>query len=161
MSIETDLEAFLPGALNTLLGSTFKVEANDIYFDAMTRRQRSFTEILCTYAGEVTISQETGDYILTTIDLELMKATYDAVQGIEDQQRIERLISDAAKAIVKKYHGVPEEFMVPGSLNVLVDSVRCQRDGEVIWRAGDESLGKGRAFATTTVRLELLTYEEP
>ena len=159
MSVETDMEAFLPGALNTLVGTAFACEENSIYYDVNSRYQRDFTEILISFGGNPHVDQEAGDLKRFLFNIELFKATHDPIQNIADAARIERFLGDNADTIVKKYHGIPDEFMVSGSLNVLVDSVVCQRLGPIEWDGPDEDDNRYKAYVN--IRLEIQAYEEP
>lgn len=159
MSIESDMEDFLPGALFTLVGTAFQCLANDIYFDGQTRSKREGTEILITTMFNPHVSQETGDFKVGRFNIELFKATKEKIQSISDTARIERIMAAVCDTIVKKYHGVPEEFMVSGSLNVLVDSVSCQRGSPLLWEGPSDI--DNRAKAMMNISLEVLAYEEP
>ena len=157
MSVESDMEAGFPAALFALVGTPFACDENNIYFDTMTRKDRMGTEVLITTISNPHVTQEVGDMKSFQFSIQLFKAVRDSLQAITDSARIEKFLSDSVDLIVKKYHGVPEEFM-NGLLNVLVDSVICQRSGPVIWVSPTVEDPRTKAFME--VSLEIVAYEE-
>ena len=121
MSVRTLLQTYLPAALNALVGTSFKVDVDDIYFDSRTRYDRSGTEILLTWGGRKVENAQTGRWITSAINIELFVATTDLV--IDPDLRIEDKIEAAALTIVEAFDNDLDEFN--SALSCTIDRVKC------------------------------------
>ncbi len=121
MTLRTDILAGLPGDLFTLLGTSFNVKANDIYFDEKTRWRRSPTEILLTWGGRKKDSDQVGRLITSAINIQLYLATPDSV--VDKSRRFEDKIEAAARTIVETYDN--NESRIAGLTSCIVDAVQC------------------------------------
>ncbi len=121
MTLRTEIVAALPASLFTLVGTSFNIPANDIYFDRKTRMRRSPKEILLTWGGRKKDSDQTGRLITSALNIQLYVATPDLV--VDKDRRLEDIIEAAARAIVENYDN--NEPAISALTTCIVDAVQC------------------------------------
>lgn len=160
MSLRSDLEAFLRADLFTLVGTAFKVDDGDIYFERDTRHERSGTEILLTWGQRERDNQQLGDYLYTEINIELFVATVDGYEI--PSRRIEEKIEATATLIRDTYDGNIYRFASTpfggGSLDYDIDAVRCRERGPIESYAADAGNEPRRVY-TMDLALEMWARE--
>lgn len=155
MSVETELRSFLPTDLFTLVGSTFSVVANNVYFDERSRYKREGTEILLTWGSRPFVARTVGNLVLSSVDIELFVAVKDLISNTARQ--VDRKLNDTVKLIVDTYDSNIDRFMASGALTFLIDSVRCQESGPFEIVPADTI--DPRIRYVQHVRLDILAYE--
>ena len=155
MTVRTTLQTYLPAALFTLLETPFAIsDSANVYFDTETRMERDGTEVLLTWGGRRPASVPGGRFIVSAVNIQLFKATHDAVQL--SSKRLEDLMEAAARVLVEAYD--EQEPLYAGVLSTVVDSVRCFEKTSINVTKGDEK--DPRTRYTQEIGLEITALED-